>query len=250
MKTDSLPTRFPGASAGCQPTPLLLLLGALTLAGCAHTTEVKVDSLSKAKADAAVSYQLHNANPAVDDDSLRYKEAAGFVRTALAGKGLYEAPVGTKADVVVDLDYGIGPPHMKSETRSEPVYVTMPGQVHYETMQVGTSRNGAPITQTVAVQDPPTTEIAGYRDYQVTTVVYDKHLRLAARDTKPAVEGRPPSEVWTVDATSEGQSHDLRKNLPILLAASIDCIGTDTHGQKTIQVKDASSDVAYVKKGM
>ncbi len=222
----------------------------LALAGCATTHEVKVDSLAKPKAEAAVSYEIKNRNPLVADDSLRYKEAAGMVKTALSGKGLYEAPPGVKPDMVVDLDYGVGPPQMRKETVSEPVYITVPGQIRVERVQVGTDSQGRPIYQTVTVQDPPTTEFAGFREYVVTVVVYEKYLKLSARENKEAAEGRPPDEIWTIDVTSEGESRDIRKNLPVLVAASIDYIGTDTHGQKTIKLKDSSSDIAFVKKGM
>jgi hypothetical protein len=117
-------------------------------------------------------------------------------------------------------------------------------------VQVGTDSQGRPIYQTITVQDPPTTEFAGFREYIVTVTVYEKYLKLTARENKETSEGRPQSEVWTVDVTSEGESRDIRKNLPVLVAASIDYIGKDSHGQKTIKIKDSSSDIAFVKKGM
>jgi hypothetical protein len=224
----------------------LMLLGS----GCATTHEVKVDSLAKPQAENAVSYEIKNRNPLVADDSLRYKEAAGMVKTALSGKGMYEAPPNTKPDMVVDLDYGVGPPQMRTETVSEPVYITVPGQIRTERVQVGTDSQGRPIYQTITVQDPPTTEFAGFREYLVTVVVYEKYLKLSAHENKEAAEGRPPSEIWTVDVTSEGESRDIRKNLPVLVAASIDYIGKDTQGQKTIRIKDSNKDIAFVKKGM
>jgi hypothetical protein len=244
---------FPPVAAGRRaPFGSLVLLAAAALwfGGCATSYEVKVDSLAKPNAEQVVSYEIRNKNPLVADDSLRYKEASGYVKTALSGKGLYEAPGNTKPDVVVDLDYGIGPPTSKLETMSEPVYITIPGQVRQERVQVGTDSRGNPIYQTVTVQDPPTTEFAGFREYQVTVTVYEKYLRLTAREAKPATEGRPPVEIWTVDVTSEGESRDLRKNLPILVAASIDYIGKDSQGQKTIKIKDTDRDVGFVRKGM
>lgn len=227
-----------------------LVAAGLLLGGCATTHELKVDSLAKPDAEASISYEIKNRNPLVADDSLRYKEAASMVKTALSGKGLYEAPPNTKADMVVDLDYGVGPPQTKRETISEPVYITLPGQIRTERVQVGTDSQGRPIYQTITVQDPPTTEFAGFREYIVTIIVYEKYLKLSARENKEAVEGRPPSEIWTVDVTSEGESRDIRKSLPVLVAASIDYIGKDTQGQKTIRIKDSSSDIAFVKKGM
>lgn len=222
----------------------------LLAAGCANSTTVKIDSLAKPKAEESISYKILNKNPTVDDDSLRYKEAAGYVRTALSGKGLYEAPDAQNADLVVSIDYGVGPPQSRREVVSEPVYVTLPGQMRMERVQVGTDRNGNPVYQTMTVQDPPRTEFAGYREYFVTVTVYEKFLRLNATENKPAAEGRPPSEIWTVDITSEGESRDIRKALPILAAASIDYVGKDSLGQKTIRIKDTDKDVAFIKKGM
>ncbi len=250
MKTEHPPARRPRVSAGLLATCTVLMAGGFALTGCANSYEVKVDALAKPKAEDAISYEIHNANPLVADDSLRYKEAAGFVKTALSGKGMYEAPDSQKADVVVDIDYGIGPPQMRRETVSEPVYITLPGRSYSVTVQVGTDAKGNPIYQTVMQQEPPSTQMAGFREYEVTSVVYEKYLKLSARENKPGTEGRPPSEIWTIDATSEGQSHDIRKNLPILVAASIEYIGKDTHGQKVIHLKDGSPDVVFVKKGM
>ena len=222
----------------------------LLAAGCANSTTVKIDSLAKPKAEESISYKILNKNPAVDDDSLRYKEAAGYVRTALSGKGLYEAPDNQNADLVVSIDYGVGPPQSRREVVSEPVYVTLPGQMRVERVQVGTDRNGNPVYQTITVQDAPRTEFAGYREYFVTVTVYEKFLRLNATENTPAAEGRPPSEIWMVDITSEGESRDIRKALPILAAASIDYVGKDSLGQKTIRIKDTDKDVAFIKKGM
>jgi hypothetical protein len=218
--------------------------------GCTTTHVLKVDSLAKPKAADSISYEIKNKNPLVADDSLRYKEAANLVKTALSGRGMYEAPANTKADMIVDLDYGVGPPQTRKETVSEPVYITVPGQIRTERVQVGTDSQGRPIYQTITVQDPPSTEFAGFREYIITVTVYEKYLKLSARENKEVGEGRPVPEIWTVDITSEGESRDIRKHLPILVAASIDYVGKDTQGQKTIRIKDTSSDIAFVKKGM
>jgi hypothetical protein len=239
-----------GIERALRCTLLPFAAAVLLLAGCATTHQVKIDSLAKPDAANAISYEIKNKNPLVADDSLRYKEAANLVKTALSGRGMYEAPPNTTPDLVVDMDYGVGPPQMRKETVSEPVYITIPGQIRTERVQVGTDSQGRPIYQTVTVQDPPTTEFAGFREYIVTIIVYEKYLKLSARENKEPVEGRPPQEVWTVDVTSEGESRDIRKNLPVLVAASIDYIGKDSQGQKTIRIKDSSSDIAFVKKGM
>jgi hypothetical protein len=227
-----------------------LLAGSLLAGGCANTYDVKLDSLAKPRAKDAISYQIHSANPAIAEDSLRHQEAVGLVRTALSGKGMYETTDAEKADIVVDLDYGVSPPQVHRETVSEPIYSTQTGNMRYEREAVGVDRAGNVIYQTVAVPVPPLSEPTGHRDVVVTTIVYEKHLRLSARENKPAAEGRPPSEIWTVDVTSEGASHDLRKALPVLAAATIDYVGKDSHGEKIIHLKDTNQDLAFVKKGM
>jgi hypothetical protein len=232
------------------PTVAALVLSCWMLAGCATTHVLKVDSIAKPKAESSISYEIKNRNSLVAEDSLRYKEAANLVKTALSGRGMYEAPANTKADMVVDLDYGVGPPQMRRETVSEPVYISVPGQIRTERVQVGTDSQGRPIYQTITVQDPPSTEFAGFREYVITVVVYEKYLKMSARENKDPVEGRPAAEIWTLDITSEGESRDIRKHLPVLVAASIDYIGKDSQGQKTIRIKDTSSDIAFVKKGM
>lgn len=248
---DHPPATGPSRSsrAACLALGLASALVWLLGAGCATTHEVKVDSLSKPPAAPVASYELRNRNPLVADDSLRYKEAAGLVKTALSGRGLYEAPPNTKPDIVVDLDYGVGPAQQRREKVSEPVYLNIPGQIRVERIQVGVDSAGRPVYQTVTVQDPPTTEFAGFREYYVTVVVYEKYLKLTARENKEASEGRPAAEVWTVDVTSEGENRDLRKALPVLVAASIEYIGQDTKGQKTVRIKESNSDLAFVRQG-
>jgi hypothetical protein len=250
MKADPLSPSRSGLAEHLSRAGPIALLSVVLLAGCATSTQVKIDSLAKPDAESSVAYEIKNKNPLVADDSLRFQEAANFVKTALSGRGMYEAPPGVKPDIVVDLDYGIGPPVSKRETISEPVYITIPGQIRTERVQVGTDSQGRPIYQTITVQDPPTTEFAGFREYQITVTVYEKYLKLSARENAPPVEGRPPVEVWTVDVTSEGESRDIRKKLPVLVAASIDYIGKDSQGQKTIRIKDSDSDIAFVKRGM
>jgi hypothetical protein len=247
-----------GFTLAGQLTSLLVLVSLLG-AGCANSYKMKVDAISRPKsaaptAEDPVSYQIHSRNPENTEDSLRYKEAAKFVKTALSGKGMYESPDPEKADMVVDIDYGMGPPKAHLDTISEPVYIDLPGAITYEQIVIGADRNGNPITRTIAVHGPPTHEYVGEKEIQVMVVTYEKYLRLTARENKPSTEGRPPPEIWTIDVTSEGESNNLRKYLPALAAASIDYIGKDTHGQKEVKLQDAKDGkegpVEFVKKGL
>jgi hypothetical protein len=239
--------RLPLLSLGIVATAGLALF-----AGCQSGIRVKVDSLAKPEAENAIAYQIKTSNPDLDPDSLRFKEAEKFVKTALSGKGLYEAPKPEMADMVVNIDYGISPPKVSEVRRSQPVYRIVPGPIYAETVLAGLDKDGKPVYATVLVQGPDTQEYAGEREYFETIVTYEKYLRLSARENKPAVEGQPPKEVWTVDVTTEGENRDLRKALPALAAASIEFVGKDSQGEKVIRLKDNDKDgaIAFVKKGM
>lgn len=218
--------------------------------GCATTHQVKVEALAKPEAAEAVSYQIVNRNPLATPDSLRHREAEGMVRTALSGKGLYEAPDKAESDIVIEVDYGIKPPIFRRKTISEPIWIRQPGSSGSAASSASLHRRGNPALRTRSRRNSPSAEIAGYREYHVTVVVYEKYVRLTARENAADIEGRPPLELWSVDVISEGESRDLRRHLPVLVAASIDYIGRDTQGPQMIRLKDTDADVVFVRKGM
>ncbi len=50
--------------------------------------------------------------------------------------------------------------------------------------------------------------------------------------------------------SSEDESDDLRKYLPILASASVDYIGKDTGSKQTVKLKETDPVVDFVKKGL
>lgn len=223
---------------------------ALLAGGCASTYEVKVDSISQPQAKEVSSYRIKARDTSEDASSLRYQEATNFIKTALSGKGLYEAPADEEADMIVEVDYGVEPPRVVLERTSMPIYAQVGGGVRYETVMVGTDSRGNPIYRTVAVYEPTRTELIGYQEMVTPVAMYEKYLRISARENGEMVEGRPPPEIWSVNVSSEDESDDLRKYLPILASASIDYIGKDTGSKQTIKVKETDSAVGFVKQGM
>jgi hypothetical protein len=231
------------------PTLVLSAL-AILFGGCASSYEVKVDSISQPQAKEVASYKIQSRNGSDEPSSLRYQEATNFIKTALSGKGLYEAPADEEADMIVEVDYGVEPPRVVLERTSMPIYAQVGGGVRYETVMVGTDSRGNPIYRTVAVYEPTRTELIGYQEMVTPVAMYEKYLRISARENGEVVEGRPPPEIWSVNVSSEDESDDLRKYLPILASASIDYIGKDTGAKQTIKVKETDSAVGFVKQGM
>lgn len=214
-----------------------LAVCALGFTGCTHAPvhEVRVDAIAKPEAEKKISYRIEPKHPDTDEASLRYKETKAHVVTALSGRGMYEAPDSGKADLIIIIEYGVGPPRIferkvyqdKFETRSKEI----PG----------------PEGSSVYVSE---TVIAGREVVLVPENHHEKYLRMVATDNRPVTEGRPP-QIWVIDASSDGPSADLRKHLPILAAASIEHFGRNTDGPVIIRLKDEpDGPIGFVKKGM
>jgi len=229
------------------PAALLALLAT----GCStsSTYAVKVDAITKPEPVAAQSFKLKSKDPRMGEENLRYREAAEFVKTALSGKGLYEAPSEEKADMIVELDYGMDAPRAKMERVSVPVYAQVGGGVRYESVPVTDSR-GNTSYRTVAVYDPPRSELVGYDNAPRMVTIYEKYLKITARENKPAAEGRPPAELWSIHASAEDESKDLRKYLPIMASATVDYIGQDSSTQQVVKVRADGPGVDFIRKGM
>jgi hypothetical protein len=230
-------------------TPVALL--ALLSTGCStsNTYAVKVDAITKPVPVGAQSFKLKSKDPKLGEENLRYREAAEFVKTALSGKGLYEAPSEERADMIVELDYGMDAPRAKMERVSVPVYAQVGGGVRYESVPVTDSRGNTSF-RTVAVYESPRSELVGYDNVPRMVTIYEKYLRITARENKPAAEGRPPAELWSIHATAEDESKDLRKYLPIMASATVDYIGQDSSNQQVVKVRADGPGVDFIRKGM
>jgi hypothetical protein len=232
--------------------PVAIAAVAVMMGGCASqssTYKVKVDAISKPVPPATQSYKLKSKDPRQGEENLRYREAAEFVRTALSGKGLYEAPSEQAADMVVELDFGMDAPRSKIERVSVPVYAQVGGGVRYDTVPVTDSR-GNTTYRNVAVYDPPRSELVGYDEMPRMVTIYEKYLKITARENKPASEGRPPAELWSIHASAEDESKDLRKYLPIMASATVDYIGQDSSNQQIVKVRADGPAVDFIRKGM
>jgi hypothetical protein len=103
----STPNLFSDPRRRFQPaTSLFALAVFLLVAGCNAYT-VQVDSLASKGAEEAISYRIDYKKPAGGTETPSPEEAAAHLKTALSGRGFYEAPANVKPDVVVAIDYGM-----------------------------------------------------------------------------------------------------------------------------------------------
>lgn len=226
------------------------------LGGCASSGyNVQVDAISQATAVVAAgpgkSYRLVPANPTADTDSLHYREVAGFIRTALSSKGMYESPDPEKADMVVTVDYGMNQPRVKFQSIALPIIEDSGGQKITQTINSVdpyTGKNSGPYD--VQVDIPAQRTVVGTEHKVKPTVVYEKYLNVSAHKIQPEGDGRAGAEVWSVNVSAEDESKELRRYLPVLAAATADYIGTNTHEETDARISDRDDNVAFIKKGM
>ncbi len=251
MKSTAVPRQLMGA---------ILATTVALFTGCSTTTyTVQVDAIAKPTQTAAQnvpapqSYHIRAKNPKLDESSLRYKEVADFVKTALSSKGMYEAPSPEAADVVIDIDYGMDAPRVKYETISAPVILQTGDSVQIvKEPHLYKLPNDTYVTiwEDVQVDVPGKTEFLGIQDEVTPVIIYEKYLKVSARENKETSEGRAPAEVWSVNVSAEDKSQELRKYIPILASATADYIGTNTKESKPVTIDENDEAVKFIKKGM
>lgn len=237
-----------------------LLTGALVLlAGCKTTTYVlQVDAISKSAqlaqaappAKAPQSYRIRPHNQNIPEDNLRYREVSDYVKTALSAKGMYEAPSAEAADVIIEIDYGMESPRMKYETVTTPIIAIQEGPAQREIVPVSTGADGQMKYKVIRVPGLQIRKIVGWKEEIEPVIVYEKFLKVSARENREMAEGRPAPEVWSVNVSAEDQSNELRKYMPILASATADYIDTNTKQEKAVDVSENDEVVKFIKKGM
>lgn len=233
---------------------LFLSLGlAVSLGGCATTYKFKVDAVKNQETqitEEKQSFRVVSANPEMDEEDLRFQEAKQYVKTALSSKGMYEAPPGANADMVVEVDFGMEEPRTKFYTVSEPVYATVGGGTRTILVPVRDPTSGRVTYVPQVVYDPPQRELIGFQDRVVTVTVYEKYIRVTSRETPEESGDRPPRELWSVYVTNEDESDDLRKYVPLMVSAAMDSMDENTSSQKEIVLSQNDERVTFVKKGL
>lgn len=226
---------------------LLLAMAALLSGGCATATryDVKIDAASNPAAADGFSYAMATRDPGRSTDS-RYGAVVEHVHTALASRGMYEAPDPSKADVIIDLDYGELPPQSKVTTVTQPVMVnpssTMGGG--YPGTYPGSSYPGSsyPGSNIDPITGQPRSSVVMVPVQRVTYTT-EKYIRIRANENprlKRSGTGGAQM-VWTVEATLEDETTDFDAALPAMIDAAIEYIGQNTGGQVKVKVQLPSS---------
>ncbi|MEJ6601432.1 MAG: hypothetical protein QNL51_02555 [Opitutaceae bacterium] len=225
-------------------------LGLLAAAGCtSNTYNVKINAIANEAKASGESYRIVTKNGGDPNTDLRTREAVDYVKAALSGRGLYEAPNPASADMVVEVDYDVEPPRVEFESRSVPIFARMGGGVRSVIVPTRDS-NGNIQYRRVSVMDPPSQELIGFEEKTIPVTVYEKYLRVSARENVSSGDDAPPEQLWSVYVSNEAEDDDIRKALPVLASVVVDYIGVTTETDEEVKVNSETDEVAFIKRGL
>lgn len=185
------------------------------LTGCQTFHDVKVDAINNPLKLAGTSYRLEIIDPSGGVDKELGVLAVSSIKSALAARGLYEAPASVTPDMVIILEYGVGPGEIKIVYRSS--------------VDAGMGLGGG-------MQGPEAKSI----------LVFEKYLALSAREGvapgNPAAQSggkkheNRGEEIWSVRVSVEDPKKDLAPYLVVLASSSIEYIGQNTGSEVHLEV--------------
>lgn len=220
---------------------------ALLSLGCTTTDEFEfaIDAISHQPLPTgrAASFRIQNCNPAITEDSLRFQEAAGHIKTALSGRGLWEAPDLASAALIVELEYGIEAPHLIRREVDVPIF----GEVRDVSGQNVTLHPPGEGESSLGGDD---SQLVAYGSQSEEIMVSEKHLMVTCRQNRVPTAGEPPVTLWRVSASIENPSRDLRDCLPVLATAIMKKIGTATDGVTLESLPSTDPSIVFIRRGL
>ena len=203
----------------------LLALAALLGAGCQTVHTVTIDAISNPRKQIGQSYQLEVIDPSGGVEAELQAMATATIKEALAARGLYEAPRGTKPDSIITYTYGVGQGHINIVTEQNNETLAGPGNI------ISTTNSRA-------------------------VVVYDKFFELSAREAvstpDPNRPGAPASkgeELWNIKATIVDSKNTLIPYLAALGSSCVDYIGENSGKEVHVNVEDSAAKAILKQRG-
>ncbi len=202
------------AAWGC-----ILAMLALGLGGCA-TYDVHVNGFAGNVTNPGKNYVVISTIKDVPESDLQFKEAADYLQTALTSRGYKRVDDPKDADLGILLYYGIGNPETKFSSFSSPIWGPGGGTA---TVISGTGKN-----RTVTTVNQPGYAFGGYNDNVVSYTAYTMSMTVSAVDFAAYRDAKEMKEFWKTEIYCTDLTRDLRKIIPVLIAAGAPYFGTDT----------------------
>lgn len=217
---------------------LLITLSIGNVSGCGVRLIAYVDSIAIPSASDYKTYILLSGNKEILETDLHFKEFSTIVDRSLKMKGFQKADSMDTADLAVMLNYGVSDPEMVSYSGSIPIYGQVGGGYtsHSGSIYGG---GGGYATYSGSSYQMPQYGVVSNIPYSGTRAIYHRHLRLEAlniREYRATEEMEELESVWMTTVLSTGTTGDLRQIIPVLVAACMDYIGTDTEKSQKVEI--------------
>lgn len=230
------------------------MLCIILLSGCAAFTNlgspqfnVAVDSLAAPTSPLKKTYLLLPGNKEITSADLQFQEYATYLKRVLNMKGYVYTSLAEEADLSIFLSYGIGDPQTSQYSYNMPVWGRT-GIYSSRTLVTKTSDDGKKTYKTITTHRP-TYGLKGYSSYAGSITAYNRFAIIVAYDYERFKKEEKEIQLWKTTVTSTGSSDDLRRIFPILMAASIPYLATDT-GHKSYVSLHETDDVVMKVKGV
>lgn len=208
------------------------VLCVILLTGCASLNRtgnlwyrIAVDSLASPDASPGKKYILLPGNDGVTPADLQFQEYAEYLKYVLNKKGhTYTASL-EEAEMAVFLSYGIGDPQTYQYSYNFPIL----GETGlYSHTYITKTTKDDKTTYNSFTTYTPRYGVTGYSTYIGSGVMYNRFALIAAYDYDHFKKEEKEVQLWKTTVTSTGSTDDLRRVFPVLMAASMPYLGTDT----------------------
>lgn len=192
----------------------------LLLSSCATTPfyEVQINALAQQGNSGKTTYSLVAEEGTPQD--LLFDELSQYVKFALARRGMMEVEDPDAAQLVIVLGYAVSNRKVHVTKEKVPEYIT--------------SIDG---------------EVLAFRQRTQTNLhtYYGRAMTLSAVDFKVFRETGEIVYVWQTTTVSPGESSDIRRVFPAMVAATMPHIGRSTHEKITVRIKEDSPEVQEMR---
>lgn len=216
-----------------------LLIMMLTF-GCSRIYVIKIDSINNSKVYPYKKYLIIPGNKGLDTSDLIFNEFSTYLDRVLLSKGYNKAENIDGAEIAIIMSYGISEPEISYH--SEPIHDFRGGTSTFEIDSYGSegySHSSGNVSTT------PEMQVVGSE--VVKDVVFNRYLILIGVDLKEFKKDNKIKPMWETTITSKGESDDLRKVFPILVAAADDYLGLNTNGKVTVRLTEYHDKVKKVR---
>ncbi len=230
---------------------ICVVLFVILLSGCATLNSprsywygVAVDSLAADNMLSKKTFILLPGNEGISTADLQFQEYAEYLKRVLNKKGYTYAASPEEADIAVFLSYGIGDPETYNYSYNFPVWGE---KGFYAQTYVTKTTKDDKTTYSSVTTYAPRYGITGYRTQIDSRTVYNRFAVMAAYDYQKYRKEEKEIQLWKTTVTSKGSTDDLRLVFPVLMAASVPYIGTDTGHKIYISLRESDDIVLDIK---